>query len=286
MDFEKRASGVKQKVYEILRKRQEEKDGVSEKTEQNVEKDIEVIVNKILTKKNNVNSYSDSTDDQSDSEDIRLRTRAKYNRTQYNKTPFCYIDYNIDNINIAKKNDYKTILIDKGNLENIVLEDIKNEKYFKFDNTHAIFNLWNTLTKSSLSSLSFDCTDYEYKKFSSKFEKTIKWGSKQYIKETLNKEQQKNYSLFMDGAPELIRFLFHKGVKIFIVVNCDYSFVKRIFMHYKLDKYVKEYFTPSRCGMPHGKLTTHTDSYKDNKKINKERVFACIERYVGRLPKY
>jgi hypothetical protein len=289
IDFEKKASGTKKKVYEILRERREKEN--EEETEKNskedIEKDIEDIVNKVLkSKKNEIEVYSESTDDQTDSDEINLRIKEKKKErdVKKNKTPFCYIDYNIDNINVAKKNDYNTILIEKDKLTKELIEDIKNEKYFNFKNTYVVFNLWRTLTKSNLGTFSKDCTKYDHKKLNSKIETTIKWGSKQYLKESLNSQQQKNYSIFYEGVPELLKHLYHEGVKIFIVANCDYSFAKKLFSHFKVDKYIEEYFTPSKCGLPHGKLVSQTDSYKDNKKINKERVFVCIERYVGRMP--
>ena len=291
IDFEKKASGNKKKVYEILRERKEkeekEKRENEENTEKNskedIEKDIEDIVNKVLkSKKNEIEVYSESTDDQTDSDEINLRIKER--DVKKHKTPFCYIDYNIDNINVAKKNDYNTILIEKDKLTKELIEDIKNEKYFNFKNTYVVFNLWRTLTKSNLGTFSKDCTKYDHKKLNSKIETTIKWGSKQYLKESLNSQQQKNYSIFYDGVPELLKHLYHEGVKIFIVANCDHSFAKKLFSHFKVDKYIEEYFTPSKCGLPHGKLTSQVDSYKDNKKINKERVFVCIEIYVGRMP--
>lgn len=295
IDFEKKASGAKKRVYEILRERKEkeeeekrEKEGIKEKSSKDdIEKDIEDIVNKVLnSKKNEIEVFSESTDDETDSDEINLRikeVKEKENIIKY-KTPFCYIDYNLDNINTAKKNDYNTILIDKDKFTKELIEDIKNEKYFSFKNTYVVFNLWKTLTKSNLGTFSKDFSKYDSKKLSSKIESTIKWGSRQYLKETLNHQQQKNYSIFHDGIPELLRYLYHEGVKVFIVANCDYSFAKKLFSHFKVDKYIEEYFTPSRCGLPHGKLSSQLDSYKDNKKINKERVFVCIERYVGRMP--
>lgn len=274
MEFENKASGLKQKVYEILRKRKEEADILN-----NVEKKTDEIIKKEPT------DVSDDTDEQSDSDEINLIIRRKATLKELDnlKTPFCYIDYNIEDINIAKKNDYNTLLLDRGKLTKTIIYNIKNEKYFKFKKTHIIINLWRVLTKYSLGN--FSITGESETRFTNKFEQTIKWGNRQYLKDTLNPQEQQKYSLFVDGVPELLKYLYHKGVKIFIVVNCDYTFVKRIFAHYKLNKYIQEYFTPSRCGMPHGKLTTHSDSYKDNKKINKDRVFACIERYIGRLPK-
>jgi len=298
IDFEKKAYGTAKQVYKILRERRDKeeeekktssnsKEDIGKDSKEDIEKDIEDIVHKILkNEKNETEVYSESTDDQTDSDEINLRIKEKNQDSEERKykTPFCYIDYNIDTINIAKKNDYNTILIEKNKLTTEIIKDIKNEKYFKFKNTHVIFNLWRTLTKSNLGTFSKDCTKYDSKKLSSKIETTIKWGSKQYLKESLNTQQRKDYSIFYDGVPELLRLLHHKGVKIFIVANCDNSFAKKLFSHFKVDKYIEEYFTPSKCGLPHGKLVSQTDSYKDNKKINKERVFVCIERYVGRMP--
>jgi hypothetical protein len=51
-----------------------------------------------------------------------------------------------------------------------------------------------------------------------------------------------------------------------------------------LTRYIEVIITPSRCGIPHGK-SDHSDSYKDGRQINKERVFVCAERHIGRLCK-
>ena len=123
------------------------------------------------------------------------------------------------------------------------------------------------------------------KKFKNRLETTIKWGSKYHIKDKLGKTDRDNYNLFRDGVGNFLKSLYHNNVKIFIVSNSHYSFVKNVFEYYKLDKYIEEYFTPSKCGLPQGKLISQIDSFKDGRKINKERMFACIERYVGRLPK-
>ena len=167
-------------------------------------------------------------------------------------------------------------------LENI----LNNSGYtgFKFEKKYLIINCWKVLTRSNLNVFSFDCNDVDHKKFERKMEEKIKWGSKPYVKERLTRDEQRAFTPFREGIPEMLKSLFHYGVKIFIVSNSDYTFVTRLFQYYKLDKYIEAIFTPSVCGLPSGRLTYHPDSYSDRRKISKDRVFVCIERYVGRLP--
>ena len=115
-------------------------------------------------------------------------------------------------------------------------------------------------------------------------EDRIKWGSKPFLKEHLTRDEKQEFTPFRTGVEKLLKSLHHYGVKIFIVTNADYTFVNRFFQYYKLDKYIEAFFTPSICGLPSGKISLHDDSYNDRRKINKARVFVCIERYVGRLP--
>ena len=274
------SEALKKKVFELYNEKH------NKNKDDNIEKNVQEIVDSMIKNKKDIEVYSDSTDDDlSYSEDensnninVKIEETAEYN------APYCYIDYNIDSINLAKKNKYKTIHIKKGGLTPSLINKIVDENYFAFKKTHVIINLWHVLTKSNLGNFSINCSTYDDRKFITKFENTIKWGSKQFLKEKLNKKDQRSYSLFLDGTVELLRLLSNNKVKIFIVCNADYSFVKRIFQHYQLDKYIEEYFTPSRCVLPHGRITSQMENYKDNKKMNKERMFVCIERYMGRLP--
>ena len=122
--------------------------------------------------------------------------------------------------------------------------------------------------------------------FGVKIEETLKWGNKISLKENLTKKEQKAYSLFRDGVEDFIKALYNDGIKIFIICKSDYSFVKKIFNYYKLSRCIEGFFTPSRCGLPRGRINSKFDYFNDCKKINKERIFVCIERYVGRLPDY
>ena len=200
--------------------------------------------------------------------------------------PYLYIDYNDIHINIAKKYGYKTILIKKKEgLKSEMMDDIINGKICNLDQYHVIINCWKVLTKSNLNLLSFDCSDYDTRKFSANLEEKYKWGSKPYLKERLTKDERHKFSLFRPDIADFLKSLHHKGVKIFIVCNSHYHFVKSIFDHYKLTHHIEAIITPSKCGMPHGK-SDYYDSYKDGRQINKERIFACIERHIGRLSKY
>ena len=201
------------------------------------------------------------------------------------KPPYFYIDYDEGNIQIAKDFEYNTLIVKRNDgLTETNIHDILSKKMFDLKKTHLIINCWKVLTKSNLNIFSYDCSDTNEKKFQKKMEDRIKWGSKPFIKERLTRDQQREFTPFRKGVDELLKSLFYYGVKIFIVSNSDYTFVKRLFEYYRLDKYIEAFFTPSVCGLPSGKLSHHDDSYNDRRKINKARVFVCIERYMGRLP--
>lgn len=201
------------------------------------------------------------------------------------KSPFFYIDYDEGNVQIAKNFEYNTLLVSrKVGLTEEHIKSMISKKLFDPNKTHLIINCWKVLTKSNLNIFSYDCTDTSDKKFQKKIEDKIKWGSKPYLKGNLTIDEKRDFTPFKDGIDKLLKSMYHYGVKIFIVSNSDYSFVKRLFEYYNLDKYIESFFTPSVCGLPSGKLTHIIDSYKDRRKIHKARVFVCIERYIGRLP--
>jgi len=222
-------------------------------------------------------------EEQSKLEEKRLNTFL------YNENPsFLYIDYSEDYIEIAKNMGYKTVLINrKDGITSKIQRDILNRTDLKSKNPNVKFNIiincWKVLTRSNLNSMSFDSTNYTEKKMSKKINDTLRWGNKQYLKNRLTIEQKKHYHVFYEGIPEFIEQLYKKNYNIFIISNSNYSFVKDIFKHYKLKKYIEAIFTPSVCGLPSGSVHGSIDSYNDKRKINKERVFTCIEKYVGRM---
>ena len=246
---------------------------------------------KINVKKKSQNKYeSPDTNDDSGTEyesDDSLLADAEDDEDELliNKPPYFYIDYDEGNIQLAKNTDYSTLLVKRNDgLNPQLIKDILSNKLFNLKKTHLIINCWKVLTKSNLNVFSYDCTEFNAKKFEQKMEDKIKWGSKPFMKERLTRDQQRQFTPFRDGIIEMLKSLYHHGVKIFIVSNSDYSFVYRLFQYYKIDHYIEEFFTPSQCGLPSGRLTYHPDSYNDRRKISKERVFVCIERYIGRLP--
>ena len=260
----------------IIPKKNEEKESL--------EKQIDSIVDNILSK--NPDDSDSVQEEHSDSdENLKLNVKELTDENESNVVPYYYIDYNTDSINLAKNMEYNVLRVDRDGLTKTLMDKIVSGKIVNIDNYNIIINCWRVLTKSNIGTYSFDTEKYDHKKFKVKLETTIKWGSKYHIKDKLSKGERDNYSLFRDGVPDFLKSLHHKGVKIFIVSNSHYSFVKNIFEYYKLDKYVEEFFTPSKCGLPQGKLVSQIDSFKDGRKLNKERVFACIERYIGRLPK-
>ena len=225
--------------------------------------------------------FADNDSDDSLIGDEEYKKKHVVNRNHV--IPYLYIDYDEKNIQIAKDIGYRTIQVKRNEgLTRIQVETAEKECERE---TYIIINCWKVLTRSNMNIFSFDCKETDPKKFRQKIEDKIKWGSKPYIKERLTKEEQQHFSPFRNQSIYLLKRLktnFH--TKIFIVSNSNYSFVKKFFEYYKIDDLVEEYFTPSRCGMPSGRLMLNNDSYNDRRKINKARVFACIERYVGRLP--
>ena len=267
--------------YREKKAKEEEEEKAKEEEEKKGEISLEVLEKEVVEKEENVeesesapeHSESDKESDGEEEEDLLT-------------LPYLYIDYNDIHINIAKKYGYKTILIKKKEgLKSEMMDDIINGKICNLDQYHVIINCWKVLTKSNLNLLSFDCSDYDTRKFSANLEEKYKWGSKPYLKERLTKDERHKFSLFRPDIGKFLKALHHKGVKIFIVCNSHYHFVKAIFDHYKLTHHIEAIITPSKCGMPHGK-SDYCDSYKDGRQINKERVFACIERHIGRLSKY
>jgi hypothetical protein len=262
-------SDLKRKVIKQYKERKaKEKEARKEKTQEKIEENVSL---EVLENSDSAPELSDSDNEE---ESVDLTT-----------LPFLYIDYNDVHIDIAKKYGYKTLLVEKKEgLKSEMMNDIINGKICDLSRYHVIINCWKVLTKSNLNTFSFDCVDYDTKRFSANLEEKYKWGSKLYLKERLTKDERKRFSIFRPGVVEFIKSLHDEGVKIFITSNSHYHFVKSILDHYKLTRYIEVIITPSRCGIPHGK-SDHSDSYKDGRQINKERVFVCVERHIGRLCK-
>jgi len=191
-----------------------------------------------------------------------------------NKLPYLLIDYNDKNIDFASEYGYNTLLIDKKKgISNI--DEIKNNKYI-------IINFWRTLTKSNLNNISYDCSGVDYKKFVNLFEKKYKWGIKEKPSDDLTKEEINKYELIYDNVHEILKKIYNDGKKIFIISNAHCSFIQNILKYYKIDKFVEKVIAPSMCGVPYV-YNDGTETIKDSRKINIERFFIYIERYIGRL---
>lgn len=274
------SESLKQKVireYKDKKKKEEEEEKRKEE-----EKNIEEIVDKIIKKKEKGSTESDTVSDESELTDEEERFNKKEITTE--TPPYLYIDYDLTSLNAAINSDYNIVKVEKDGLTESIINDILSEKYCKLNKTNVIINLWRVLTKSSLSSFSHDCEKVDLKKFKNKIETTYKWGSKGHLKENMNDADKDEYSLFRDGIDDFFKKLKKEKVNIFIVSNSHNLFIKRILEHYKLDKYIEKIFTPSNCGLPDG-IIAKNDSLKDGRKMNRERAFACIERYIGRLPR-
>ena len=268
------------KKYILKKKEERDKKEADDKKKEVIEKEknIDLEISEIHSDSTNTISDYDSAQDykgEADDED-------NYSN---NSPPFVYIDFKEEYINLAKTNNYKTILINKEEgLTDKQMKRILNGERFDFSKKkYVIINLWKVLTKSNLNSFSYNSTHTSKEKFINKIEDKIKWGTKKYLKENLTPDERSDFSLFRDGVVEFLKSLFHKNIKIFITCNADYSFVKGILEHYKINRYIEAIFTPSQCLLPRGRIGKKPEQYKDRRRINKERVFVCIERYVGRL---
>ena len=199
------------------------------------------------------------------------------------KLPYLYIDYSDDSLKEAEKYGYSTFKIDKKN--GITSEQINNllsNKIVDLSKNHIVINLWKVLTKSNLTSASFDTSGVDIKKFTNQFEEKLKWGSYLSKRDELSANDRKKYSLFRDNIDHLLKSLKEKNVRVFIISNAHYSFVESIFNYYELNQYIEKIYTPSQCGLPSSYKKTF-DSFPDTRIINKLRIFVCIERHVGRL---
>jgi phosphoglycolate phosphatase-like HAD superfamily hydrolase len=199
------------------------------------------------------------------------------------KLPYLYIDYSDDSLKEAEKYGYSTFKIDKKT--GITKEQINNllsNKIVDLSKNHIVINLWKVLTKSNLTSASFDTSGVDIKKFTNQFEEKLKWGSYLSKREELSANDRKKYSLFRDNIEYFLKRLKEKNVRVFIISNAHYSFVESIFNYYELNQYIEKIYTPSQCGLPSSYKKTF-DSFPDTRIINKLRIFVCIERHVGRL---
>jgi len=300
------SSELKKRVLEIYEKKKAEKDkdkkdDIKDEVEKKVEEEIkkkdkkikDTPKNKILMNKKDGYEITDTEDidkefldsdiehdaDNEDEEEVYEHEHEHETRLP----PYLYIDYDENSIRLAKKAGYKTICIDKN--KGLTKENMDKITNHEYGDIHVIINCWKVLTHSNLNIYSFDCSATDTNKFEVKMEETIKWGSKLYMKEQLSKEKRREHTPFRENVVEFLRLLHQKNVKIFIISNSDHSFMNALFDYYKLGSYIEEIFTPSKCGLPTGKIQNHEDSYKDRRKINKTRMFVCIERYIGRLPK-
>ena len=286
------SDALKKRVLEEYRKKKEEE----KLKDSNVKEDIEEIVDSIIKgkdekEKNDDEKESDSTNDKDSDENsdfeneiLKKNIIVKTKEIEKGLVPYFYIDYNSSNIKQAKNFGYQTLKVDRDGLTKKLIHSICDGKHFDLRRTNIIINFWRVITKSNLNSYSQECTPVKMKKFKNKLETTYKWGSKITLKDKLSRDEQKDYSLIRDDIYKLFKFLHNSNIKIFIICNSHYSFVKAILEHYKLDKFIEEVFTPSRCSLPLGSMLTH-DVFKDGKKLDRGNMFACIERYIGRIPK-
>jgi hypothetical protein len=261
----------------ILKKQIEKRKKKKEKEE--LEEKLKVVREKRLKEENVSLEIEDISEN-----NIVLENEVLENEVVLDKLPYFYIDYSPENIEFSNKYGYESFLIDKKigitgeNIDNIMINNA-----ISTGNHHIIINLWKVLTKSNLNNISYECSDIDYKKFINLFENKYKWGAKgSKLKEGLTKEEIEDYSLIYDGVFDFFKILYKKKKKIFIISHAHNSFIENILKHYKIDKFVEKVIAPSMCGVPYV-YVDGTETIKNSRKINIERFFIYIERYIGRL---
>jgi hypothetical protein len=282
---------IKKKTLETIKKRKEAREK-KQKEDDEIEKKLKVLREKHSLEENislkvedisqNTTDISQNTTDISqNTTDISQNTMdISQNISLSDKLPYLLIDYNDKNINFADEYEYNTLLIDKKHgISNVNIDDIDNKIK---NNKYIIINFWRILTKSNLNNISYDCADIDYKKFVNLFEKKYKWGIKEKPSDDLTREEINNYELIYDNVLEIIKHIYNHGKKIFIISNAHYSFIQNILKYYKLDKYIEKIITPSMCGISYV-YNSGKEVIQDSRKINIERFFIYIERYIGRL---
>ena len=275
---------IKKKTLQTIKKRREAREK-KQKEDDELEKKLKVLREKHSLEENislKVEDISQNTTDisQNTTDISQNTTDISQNISLSDKLPYLLIDYNDKNSNVADKYGYNTLLIDKKyGISNVNIDDINNEIK---NNKYIIINFWRILTKSNLNNISYDCADIDYKKFVNLFEKKYKWGIKEKPSDDLTREEINNYELIYDNVLEIIKHIYNHGKKIFIISNAHYSFIQNILKYYKLDKYIEKIITPSMCGIPYV-YNSGKEVIQDSRKINIERFFIYIERYIGRL---
>ena len=214
-------------------------------------------------------------------EDISQNTiNVSGNVVESTKLPYLYVDYNTANIDFAENCGYNTLITSKiGGISDLIIDDSVEEK---LENKYIIINLWKVLTKSNLTKLSYNTETVEYKKFINLFENKYKWGVREELPKDLTKVEMNKYKLIYDNVSEFLEQLYKKNKKIFIISNAHLSFIQNILKYYKIDKFIEKIITPSMCGIPYA-YNSGTETLQDSRKINIERFFIYIERYIGRF---
>ena len=271
---EKQEKEVQEKLLKIRKKRLAE-ENISLEIKDISKNATDVSQNATDVSQNATGVSQNATDVTQNATDVTQNaTDASQNFIISNKLPYLLIDYNDKNIDFASEYGYNTLSIDKKKgISNI--DEIKNNKYI-------IINFWRTLTKSNLNNISYDCSGVDYKKFVNLFEKKYKWGIKEKPSDDLTKEEINKYELIYDNVHEILKKIYNDGKKIFIISNSHNSFIENILKYYKIDKFVEKVIAPSMCGVPYV-YNDGTETIQNSRKINIERFFIYIERYIGRL---
>ena len=270
-----------EKKLKVLREKHSLEENISLKVEDISQNTTDISQNTTDVSQNTTDVSQNTTDVSQNTTDVSQNTTdISQNISLSDKLPYLLIDYNDKNINFADEYEYNTLLIDKKHgISNVNIDDIDNKIK---NNKYIIINFWRILTKSNLNNISYDCADIDYKKFVNLFEKKYKWGIKEKPSDDLTREEINNYELIYDNVLEIIKHIYNHGKKIFIISNAHYSFIQNILKYYKLDKYIEKIITPSMCGISYV-YNSGKEVIQDSRKINIERFFIYIERYIGRL---
>ena len=125
---------TKQIKEKVLKRFLEEQD-INKKNTDNIETQIDEIVDNILSVKKNDEDSDSVQEEHSDSdENLKLNVKELEDENEKSITPYVYIDYNTDSVELAKNMDYKTVKIDRDGLTKTVMNNISSGKLFNLNN--------------------------------------------------------------------------------------------------------------------------------------------------------
>ena len=175
--------------------------------------------------------------------DIVIRNNTNSNsNSNSNKINKIYLDYNINNLQKAEKQDLLTLYVNKktGITDEIINKILYNNNYNK---TYLIINFLKILTKSTIKNESSRIINMESDNFIKYYEEKIKWGDNIENKLYLSEDKRNEYNLFRENYKFYLEKLYINNIKIIIVSTLNSKLVEKIFEINGIDKYIEKYIT-------------------------------------------